>query len=127
MVEFARRWPDMLLWSINRAKTAPFVIAGTIKVSAERDEGLTSQVVIDATPAQLETAVSRQFIIAIDTYAANKSAALNLWGDIAFTIGDSLRQGPFIRLVGQSGPNLDRDDAGAYYATGTVTITAGPA
>lgn|GEM_PF-2506166 len=124
MVEFAVRWPDMRLWAIERAKVA--ALAPGVRVSAERDETLTTQVVISVVPAQLETAVSRQVIVTVEAWAADKKAGFDLCQDVMFTLASTPPRGVFVRLVGTAGPQERRDEAGHYFYSGTVTVVCGP-
>tara|TARA_R110002051_G_scaffold1853_1_gene10146 strand:- start:12598 stop:12942 length:345 start_codon:yes stop_codon:yes gene_type:complete len=110
----------MRLWAIVRAKTATGA-----KVSAERDEGLESQVVISVTPAQSETTISRYFLVTAECWAADKVAAFALAGDVAFALESALRDGkPVIRTETPSGPNEERDEAGTYFSSVTVSVVA---
>ena len=120
MSEFASKWPDMRLWAIERAKTAT-----AAKVSAERDETLSSQVVISVTPAQSETAASRYFIVTAECWLPEKIAAFTLAGDVAFALESGLRNGnPVVRTETPSGPNEARDDAGNYFYSVSVAVIA---
>jgi hypothetical protein len=120
MSEFASKWPDMRLWAITRAKTATGA-----QVSAERDETLTTQVVISVTPAQSETAASRFFIITAECWDVDKGAAFDLAGDVAFALESAIRNAnPVVRTETPNGPNEARDEAGNYFSSVTVSVIA---
>lgn len=120
MSEFASKWPDMRLWAIARAKTAT-----AEKVSAERDEALASQVVLSVVPAQLETAVSRFFMVTAECWAVSKGAGYALATDVGYALESALRNGdPVIKAELNAGPNEERDEAGKYFYSVTVLVTA---
>lgn len=123
MSEFASKWPDMTLWATVRART---VLGSGVKVSAERNEKMAKQVVVSAIPAQMETPVSRAFLVTAECWSSNsKSAALNLATDTAYALETAPRDAdPVVRAEPNAGPQWDRDDAGVYYATVTVLVVA---
>lgn len=114
------RWPDVRLWAITRAKT----MTGSVKVSAERDEALKSQVVISVAPAQRETHVSRVFLVTAECWAPDKGAALALAGEVAYAWESAPKDcNPVVRFAdGGSGPNEARDAAGNYFYDVTVPV-----
>ena len=120
MSEFASKWPDMRLWAIDRGKTVT-----TEKVSAERDEKLPSQVVISVVPAQVETSVSRFFMVTAECWAPSKAAGFALATDIGFALESAPRNNnPVVRADLNAGPNEDRDEAGNYFYSVTVMVIA---
>jgi len=120
MSEFASKFPDLRLFAIARAKTAT-----AVKVSAERDESLSAQVVISVIPAQLETAVSRFFMVTAECWSTSKALGFALATDVGFAIESSARNGnPVIKAELNAGPNEDRDEAGKYFYSVTVMVTA---
>ncbi|MET0886249.1 MAG: hypothetical protein ABWX92_07335 [Mycetocola sp.] len=120
MSEFASKWPDMKLWAITRAKTAT-----AVKVSADRDDALPTQVVVSVVPAQPETSVSRFFLVTAECWAASKAAGYALAMDVGFAIESAPRTGsPVVRTDSPTGPNEDRDEAGMYFYSVTVPVVA---
>lgn len=110
----------MKIWAITRADAAT-----TVKVSAERDEDLSSQVVISVIPAQLETPVSRFFMVTAECWMPSKAAGHALATDIGYAIESAPRNGsPIIKAELNAGPNEDRDEAGKYFYSVTVLVTA---
>lgn len=125
MSEFASKWPHMRDWALERARTATGV-----KVSAERDDELAQQVVISVTPAQLETAVSRFYLVTAECWdyskpLEQKSKGFDLATDVGYAIESSPRDSnPVVKADLNAGPNEDRDEAGHYFYTVTVLVTA---
>lgn len=112
----------MLLWATQRARSQ--LAAGTA-VSAERDEKKAVQVVVSVTPAQLETSVSRNYLITLECWAATKGAAMQLASDAGYAVESAPRNArPVVRASLNSGPNQDRDEAGTYFFTVVVNVVA---
>ena len=120
MSEFASRFPDMKLWGITRAGTAT-----AVKVSAERDEALASQVVISVVPAQMETSVSRFFMITAECWSTSKALGFALASDVGYALESAPRDNnPVVRAELNAGPNEDRDEVGKYFYSVTVLVVA---
>lgn len=120
MSEFASRFPDMKLWGITRAGTAT-----AVKVSAERDEALASQVVISVVPAQMETSVSRFFMITAECWSTSKALGFALATDVGYALESAPRDNnPVVRAELNAGPNEDRDEVGKYFYSVTVLVVA---
>lgn len=126
MAEFASKWPHIRRWAINTVRAS--VTAD--RVSAERDEKLTRQVVVSVAPSRLETAVSRQYLVTTDSWAYTNSVtakddAFELCTDAAYAIESAVRDGnPVVRTELNAGPTENRDEAGHYYYTATVLVVA---
>ncbi|MDF2045150.1 hypothetical protein P2P98_03170 [Microbacterium sp. Kw_RZR3] len=125
MAEFASRWPNVRRWAIGRVRNVT-----TARVSAERDEKLTEQVVVSVAPGRLETPVSRQFLVTVECWKHTdpvdaKEDAFDLCTDAAYEIESSPRDAaPVIRAELNVGPTEARDEAGNYYYTATVLVVA---
>ncbi len=120
MAVFANRWPDVRLLATTRLNDH---YSGSPKVSAERDENLASQIVVSVTPAQLATPVSRQFLVTIECWAADKAAAFDLCSEAAYELESIPRRGFIVTTGINAGPNEHRDEAGTYYYDATVDWT----
>lgn len=126
MAEFASRWPSIRRWAINTVRGA--VTAD--RVSAERDEKLSRQVVVSVAPSRMETSVSRQYLVTVECWAyANpataKDDAFDLCTDAAYAIESARRDGdPLVRAELNVGPTEARDEAGHYYYTATILVVA---
>lgn len=123
MAEFASKWPNVRRWAIERGRTVT-----NKRVSAERDEKLTEQVVVSVAPSRLETAVSRQYLVTVECWkhtnpVTAKDDAFALCTDVAYAIESATRDSaPLVRAELNVGPTEDRDDAGHYYYTATVLV-----
>ncbi|TXK17405.1 hypothetical protein [Homoserinibacter sp. GY 40078] len=95
-----------------------------IEAFAVRDESREVQIVVQVAPGQIETAVSRNYLVTVECWAATKGAAFDLCADALYALESSPRRGPFVKSEGSSGPNEQRDDDGTYYFDATTTITA---
>ena len=121
MSEFASRWPDVRLWAIARIRPT----TSGVEVSAER-QALAQQVVVSVVPQQLETAVSRFYLVNIEGWdSSDKNAAADLASDAAFQIESAPRDSsPVVKAEINSGPNENRDpDSGEYSYSVTVLVT----
>ena len=124
MAEFASKWPNVRKHFLPIVRNA--VTAG--RVSAERDESITSQVVLSVSPSRLETAVSRQYLVTVEAWhhtnpLTAKDDAHDLCADAAYAIESAPRDGnPVVRAELNTGPTEGRDEAGHYYYTATVLV-----
>lgn len=123
MSEFGSLWPDVRLWAITRLRSA---LAG-VSVSAERDESKAKQVVVSVVPQQLETTVSRFYLVTVEAWdSTDKQAAFNLSGLAAFTLESAPRKSPLVKAALNAGPNENRDpDSGEYSYSTVVLMTFG--
>lgn len=121
MAEFASKWPDMRDLAIQRLKTK----WPTKKISAERHREMVEQIVVSVVPAQMVTAISRNYLVTVEVWAATKADAFDLCGDAAYEIESMPRRLPIVTAELNAGPNEQRDDVeGDYFYDATVIVTA---